>query len=104
MPAEPISLRRRLNINRLTVPFGLRHISFRLNSLTLASSGVMVAHLTPTEYFWMASADSTVTWSFVWTYQHIDDQVLQIAQATHSISVLHTQVIVFEVHVDIRQN
>ena len=35
----------------LTVPFGLRHISLSLNSFTLASSGVMVAHLTPTEYF-----------------------------------------------------
>jgi len=38
---------------------------FRLNSLTRASSGVMVAHLTPTEYFLMASAASMVTWSLV---------------------------------------
>ena len=30
------------------VPFGERHICFRPNSLTRASSGVMVAHLTPT--------------------------------------------------------
>jgi hypothetical protein len=37
-----------------------------LNSLTRASSGVMVAHLTPTEYFLIASALSTVIWSFVW--------------------------------------
>jgi len=51
---------------RHTVPLGDRHISFRLNSLTRASSGVMVAHLTPTEYFLIASALSTVIWSFVW--------------------------------------
>lgn len=38
---------------------------FSLNSSTLASSGVMVAHLTPTEYFLMASAASMVTWSSV---------------------------------------
>ncbi len=30
------------------VPFGERHIFFRPNSSTRASSGVMVAHLTPT--------------------------------------------------------
>jgi hypothetical protein len=34
---------------------------FSLNSLTRASSGVMVAHLTPTEYFLIASAASMVT-------------------------------------------
>lgn len=32
---------------------------------TLASSGVMVAHLTATLYFWVASAESMVTWSSV---------------------------------------
>ena len=32
-----------------------------LNSSTRPSSGVMVAHLTPTPYFLMASAESTVT-------------------------------------------
>ena len=32
------------------VPFGDFHICFRPNSLTRASSGVMVAHLTPTPY------------------------------------------------------
>lgn len=54
----------------LTVPLGLRHISFNLNSLTRASSGVMVAHLTPTEYFLIASAESIVIWSLVYaTYQ-----------------------------------
>lgn len=34
---------------------------FSLNSSTRASSGVMVAHLTPTWYFLMASAESMVT-------------------------------------------
>lgn len=45
----------------LTVPLGLLHISLSLNSSTLASSGVMVAHLTPTEYCLMAFAESMVT-------------------------------------------
>ena len=47
------------------VPFGERHISLRLNSFTRASSGVMVAHFTPTPCFLMAFAASTVTWSSV---------------------------------------
>jgi len=47
--------------SELTVPLGLLHISFNLNSSTRASSGVMVAHLTPTEYFLMAFAESIVT-------------------------------------------
>ena len=47
------------------VPFGLLHISFRWNSLTRASSGVMVAHLTPTPAALIASAASIVTWSLV---------------------------------------
>ena len=33
------------------VPFGDCHIFFRPNSSTRASSGVIVAHLTPTPYF-----------------------------------------------------
>uniref|UniRef100_A0A0A9AEM4 Similar to NADP-specific isocitrate dehydrogenase n=1 Tax=Arundo donax TaxID=35708 RepID=A0A0A9AEM4_ARUDO len=49
----------------LIVPFGLRHIDFSLNSLTLVSSGVIVAHLTATLYFNVASALSTVTLSSV---------------------------------------
>src|SRR5437879_8104369 len=49
------------------VPFGDFHISFRPNSFTRASSGVMVAHLTPTPTFLMALAASTVTWSLVWS-------------------------------------
>ena len=48
-----------------TVPLGERHICFSLNSSTRASSGVMVAHLIPTLYLSIASADSTVTWSLV---------------------------------------
>src|ERR1700710_2151811 len=47
------------------VPFGDFHISFRPNSFTRASSGVMVAHLTPTPTFLMALAASTVTLSLV---------------------------------------
>src|ERR1700694_5353646 len=46
-------------------PFGDFHISFKPNSFTRASSGVMVAHLTPTPTFLMALAASTVTWSLV---------------------------------------
>jgi hypothetical protein len=49
----------------LTVPFGDLHICFSLNSSTRASSGVIVAHLMPTLYFWIALADSTVTSSLV---------------------------------------
>ena len=47
------------------VPFGERHIFFRPNSTTRASSGVIVAHLTPTPCSLMALAASTVTWSSV---------------------------------------
>lgn len=43
------------------VPFGLFHILWRPNSLTRASSGVIVAHLMPTLNSWMARAASTVT-------------------------------------------
>ena len=38
----------------LIVPFGDLHIFFSLNSFTLASSGVIVAHLIPTPYFFIA--------------------------------------------------
>ena len=47
------------------VPFGDFHIFLRPNSSTRASSGVIVAHLTPTPCFWMAWAASMVTWSSV---------------------------------------
>jgi hypothetical protein len=40
------------------VPFGDFHISLRLNSCTRASSGVIVAHLTPTPWRLIASAAS----------------------------------------------
>ena len=43
------------------VPFGDFHISLRWNSLTRASSGVIVAHLTPTPDAWIAWAASIVT-------------------------------------------
>src|SRR6266702_1000666 len=49
-----------------TVPLGERHICLSLNSFTRASSGVMVAHLIPTLYLRIASADSIVTWSLVY--------------------------------------
>ena len=47
------------------VPFGERHIFLRPNSATRASSGVIVAHFTPTPCRWMACAASMVTWSSV---------------------------------------
>ncbi len=47
------------------VPLGERHIFFRPNSATRASSGVIVAHLTPTPCSAIACAASTVTWSSV---------------------------------------
>ncbi len=47
------------------VPFGDFHICLSPNSLTRASSGVMVAHLTATPCFLVASAASMVIWSLV---------------------------------------
>jgi hypothetical protein len=38
----------------LIVPLGDFHIYYKLNSLTLASSGVIVAHLIPTLYYLIA--------------------------------------------------
>jgi hypothetical protein len=43
------------------VPLGDFHISFRLNSFTRASSGVIVAHFTPTPWSLIALAASIVT-------------------------------------------
>ena len=54
------------------VPLGERHIFFRPNSSTRASSGVIVAHLTPTPYCLVASAASIVTWSSVASRCSID--------------------------------
>ena len=45
----------------LMVPFGDFHICFNLNSSTLSSSGVIVAHLMATLHFLVASAESIVT-------------------------------------------
>ena len=47
------------------VPLGEDHMRLRPNSATRASSGVMVAHLTPTPCRSIAWAASTVTWSSV---------------------------------------
>ncbi len=47
------------------VPLGERHIFFSSNSSTRASSGVIVAHFTPTPCSRIAWAASTVTWSSV---------------------------------------
>ena len=54
------------------VPFGERHIFFRPNSSTRASSGVIVAHFTPTPCSLMALAASTVIWSSVASRLSID--------------------------------
>ena len=51
---------------------GDRYIFLRLNSFTRASSGVMVAHFTPTPYCLMALAESIVTWSSVASRFSID--------------------------------
>ncbi len=47
------------------VPLGDRHIFFSPNSVTRSSSGVIVAHFTPTPCRLMAFAASIVTWSSV---------------------------------------
>ncbi len=47
------------------VPFGDRYIRLSPNSSTRASSGVIVAHFTPTPNCLMALAASTVIWSSV---------------------------------------
>ena len=47
------------------VPFGLLYIFLRLYSVTRCAFGVIVAHFTPTPYFFTASAACTVIWSLV---------------------------------------
>ena len=61
MPLTRIGVRNTVpsNIARI-VPFGDFHISERPYSSTRAAFGVMVAHLTATPYFFVASALSTV--------------------------------------------
>jgi hypothetical protein len=54
------------------VPFGERYISLSPNSSTRASSGVIVAHFTPTPCSLIASAASTVIWSLVSSRLWID--------------------------------
>ncbi len=54
------------------VPLGDTHIFFRPNSCTRASSGVIVAHLTPTWCSLIALAASIVTWSSVASRFSID--------------------------------
>jgi len=68
------------------VPLGLRHICLRPNSATRASSGVIVAHLTPTPYFLIASAAS-----------HGDLVVGFVAD-------FHAQIVVFQIDVQIGQD
>jgi len=45
----------------LMVPLGDFHICFKPNSVTLSSSGVIVAHLMATLHLLVASAESIVT-------------------------------------------
>src|SRR4030042_3312135 len=47
----------------LIVPVGLAHSCFRLYSFTRSLLGVMVAHFTPTPYFFMAFSASGVFFS-----------------------------------------
>ena len=47
------------------VPLGLFHIALRSYSSMRAAFGVMVAHFTATPRRFVASAESTVTWSSV---------------------------------------
>ena len=68
------------------VPFGERYISLRPNSCTRASSGVIVAHFTPTPCCLMALAASTVTWSSV------------------ASRLLDAEVVVLELDVEVRQD
>lgn len=72
----------------LTVPFGLFHISFRLNSSTRASSGVIVAHLMPTLYLRIALAASIVTWSFVYANSKLaHDGTLNLEQSSPDLDI-----------------
>ncbi len=68
------------------VPFGDRHICFRLNSLTRASSGVIVAHLTPTP-------------RFLDRIRRVDGDMIVCR-----VPVLHREVVIFEIDVEIGQN
>ena len=54
----------------LIVPLGLSHIFLRSNSSTLSSSGVMVAHLTPTPCSSIACAASTKSEIVLPVFEH----------------------------------
>ena len=68
------------------VPFGERHICLRPNSLTRASSGVIVAHFTPTPYLRIARAESSVILSSVLSRDSI------------------AEIVILEVYVQVRQD
>src|SRR5215217_6673765 len=58
------------------VPFGEVHILLRLNSLTRTSSGVMVAHFTPTPCFLIAMSDAEVVVLQIYIEIGMDQPVL----------------------------
>ena len=66
------------------VPFGDFHIFFSLNSSTRCSSGVIVAHFTPTPYFLMALAE------------------LMGHLIVGGVAMLDAEVVIFELEVEIR--
>ena len=66
------------------VPFGDRHIFFRPNSSTRASSGVIVAHLTPTPYCLIA-------------FGRVDRDLV-----VGRVAVLDAEVVVLQVDVEVR--
>lgn len=67
----------------LIVPLGDFHIYFKLNSFTLALSGVIVAHLTPTLCFNIAFEQSIVTWSFVASRFWIERSKYSVFKSTY---------------------
>jgi len=112
------------------VPLGDLYILERLNSLTRCSSGVMVAHLMPTLYLRIACAASIVTWSSVYcthtnrqrgaadqeekdegeqarsvpSCQSADGRSDRVIRETNLFTVLHAQIIVLDVEVDVGQD
>ena len=75
-----------------------------LNSSTRASSGVMVAHLTPTPYFLMASAESMVTWSSVWSRYSRPWRGVSLDYSSHIRGGGSYQVVVLQVNVEVGQD
>ena len=70
------------------VPLGERHIFLRPNSFTRPSSGVMVAHLTPTLLALIASAASTVIWSSVASRFSMPRSKYKVSRARYGSSSL----------------